>query len=123
MKIFKTILCVLFGLMFITTGLDNFLHFLPTPPMSPEELKIWEAMAGLIWLLPLITTIQIIGGLLFVLPKTRALGAIIMLTMTVPVILHNAVFMPEGLAITGPLFLINLWIIVDYWPKYKPMLG
>ena len=121
MKILKTILCVLFGLMFISSGLDNFLHFLPTPPMSTEELKIWEAMEGLVWLLPLISIIQVLGGLLFLFAKTRALGAIVILIMTLPIVFHNAVFMPEGLIITGPLFLINVWMIGENWGKYKPM--
>ena len=65
--------------------------------------------------------IEILGGLLFIFPKTRALGAIVILPITIGIILHNAVFMPEGLAIAGPFFLINLWMIGDNWEKYKPM--
>lgn len=123
MKILKTILCVLFGLMFINAGLDKFLHYMPIPEMPEELMKVNEAFGTIIWLMPLVGFIELLGGLLFIFPKTRALGAIIILPINIGIILHNAVFMPEGLAIAGPLFLINLWIIVDYWPKYKPMLG
>ena len=121
MKIVKTILCVLFGLMFINAGLDKFLHYMPMPEMRPEDLKIYEAFETLIWLIPLIGFIELLGGLLFMIPKTRALGAIIILPITVGIVLHNVVFMPEGLAIAGPLLLINLWIIGESWNKYKPM--
>jgi len=72
--------------------------------------------------MPLVAVAELLGGLLFIFPKIRALGAIIILPIMVGIILHNAVFMPEGLAIAGPLLLINLWIIADNWGKYKPML-
>lgn len=121
MKIVKTILCILFGLMFLNAGLNKFFMYMPMPEPTPEELKIYEAFGTLVWLMPLVGFIEVLGGLLFIFPKTRALGAIIILPITVGVILHNAVFMPEGLAIAAPFFLINIWMIADNWPKYKPM--
>ena len=121
MKIIKTILCVLFGLMFINAGLDKFFHYMPMPEATPEQLKLYEAIGTLVWLLPLVATIELLGGLLFIFPKTRALGAIVILPVTVGIILHNAVFMPSGLSIAGVLFLINIWMIADNWDKYKPM--
>ena len=121
MNIIKTILCALFGLMFVNAGVDKFLHYMPMPEMRPEDLKVYEAFGTLIWLMPLVAVIEILGGLLFIFPKTRALGAIVILPIMVGIILHNAVFMPSGLAIAGPFFLINLWMIGDNWEKYKPM--
>lgn len=121
MKIVKTILCALFGLMFLNAGVDKFLHYMPMPEMKPEELKVYEAFGTLIWLMPLVAVIEILGGLLFIFPKTRALGAIIIFPIMVGIIIHNAVFIPLGLAIAGPFFLINIWMIKDNWEKYKPM--
>jgi len=121
MKIVKTVLSVLFGLMFINAGLDKFLHYMPVPPMEGEMLKVGMAFGTIVWLMPLVGAIELIGGLLFAIPKTRALGAIVILPIMVGIVLHNAVYMPEGLAIAGPLLLINLWMIVDNANKYKPM--
>ena len=121
MKIVKTIFCILFGLMFLNAGLDKLLHYMPKPELDAENLKAFEAFVALVWLMPLVGVIEILGGLLFIFPKTRALGAIVILPVMVGVVLHNAVFMPEGLAIAGPFFLINLWMIGDNWEKYKPM--
>ena len=121
MKIVKTILSTLFGLMFLNAGVDKFLHYMPMPEMPAEMMKINEAFGTIVWLMPLVGAIEILGGLLFIFPKTRALGAIVILPITTGIILHNAVFMPEGLAIAGPFFLINLWMIGDNWEKYKPM--
>jgi len=123
MKIVKLILCVLFGLMFINAGLDKFFHYIPQPKMEGEILAVGMAMGTIKWLIPLVATIELIGGLLFAIPKTRALGAIVILPVMVGIILHNATYMPEGLAIAGPMLLINLWIIFDSWSKYKPMVS
>ena len=91
------------------------------PTMIPEVIKAGEAMVTIKWLIPLIGLIEILGGLLFIFPKTRALGAIVILPITIGIILHNAVFMPSGLAIAGVFLIINIWMIQDNWEKYKPM--
>lgn len=122
MKIVKTILCVLFGLMFINAGLDKYLHHMPMPPMEGEMAKLFEAFVTIKWLMYLVGAAEVIGGLLFIIPKTRALGAIVIFPVMVGIIIHNAVFMPSGLGIAGPLFAINLWIIADNWKKYQPMI-
>ena len=121
MKIVKTILSVLFGLMFINAGVDKFYHYMPMPKMPVEMLKINEALGTIVWLIPLVGVIEILGGLLFIFPKTRALGAIVILPVIVGIIVHNAVYMPSGLAIAGPFLIINIWMIQDNWNKYKPM--
>lgn len=121
MKIVKTILCTLFGLMFINAGLDKFLHYMPMPEMPAEMMKINEAFGTIVWLMPLVGFIELLGGLLFIFPKTRALGAIVILPVMVGIIVHNAVYMPEGLSIAGVFLIINIWIIRENWEKYKPM--
>ena len=121
MKIVKTVLCVLFGLMFINAGLDKLWHYMPMPEMPAEMMKVNEAFGTIVWLMPLIAIIEILGGLLFIFPKTRALGAIIILPIMVGIIIHNAVSMPSGLSIAGVFFIINIWMIQDNWEKYKPM--
>ena len=70
MKIVKTILAVLFGLMFINAGLDKFLHYMPVPPMEGEMLKVGTAFGTIVWLMPLVGAIELLGGLLFAIPKT-----------------------------------------------------
>lgn len=122
MKIAKFILCLLFGLLFINAGLDKFLHYMPVPEMRPEMQKVGEAFMTISWLMPLIGFIEILGGLLFIIPKTRALGAIVILPVMVGIVIHNAIYAPEGLAIAGVLFLINIWMIIDNREKYKSLI-
>lgn len=123
MKIVKTVLCILFGLMFINAGLSKFFNYMPMPKMSAEQMKLMEAFVRISWLMPLTGIVEIIGGLLFMLPKYRALGAIVILPVMVGIIAHNAIFEPSGLFIALPFFLINLWIIGANWYKYKPMIN
>ncbi|KQC01283.1 DoxX family membrane protein [Pedobacter sp. Hv1] len=123
MKIVKLILCALFGLMFINAGLDKFLHYMPVPPMPAEMMKVFEAFGTIKWLMPLVGFIEILGGALFIFPKTRALGAIVILPVMVGIVIHNAIFMPSGLLIAGVMLLINLWMIGDNWKKYQPLVS
>lgn len=123
MKILKFILCLFFGLIFLNAGLDKFLHYMPVPEVEPEIMKIGEAMMALKWIVPLTGTIEIIGGILFIFPKTRALGAIVILPVMVGILTHNATFMPSGLVIAGILFLIHLWMLYENREKYKSLIS
>lgn len=119
MKVVKFIICLLFGLMFLNAGLDKLLHYMPMPPMEGDMAAVNQAFGTISWLMPLVAIVEILGGLLFIFPKTRALGAIIILPVMVGIILHNAVYMPSGLAIAGVLLLINIWILADNRKKYS----
>lgn len=123
MKIIKLILCLLFGLLFINAGLDKFLHYMPVPEMNPEMQKLNESIINIKWLMPLVGFIELVGGLLFLIPRTRALGAIVILPVLVGIILHNATYMPEGLIIATALLFINLWVIIDNKEKYKAIVN
>lgn len=124
MKIIKFIICLIFGLMFINAGLNKLFNYMPMPEQTPEQMKIYEAFNQLHWLMPLVGIVEAIGGILFIFPKTRALGAIVILPVMVGIILH--VFTIDkstmGMSIAGVLFLINIWIIIDNKEKYKALL-
>lgn len=121
MRIVKFIVALLFGLMFMNAGFSKFFNYMPMPEPTPEQMKIFEAFVTISWLMPLVAVGEILGGLLFIFPKTRALGAVVIFPLMLGIVLHNFVFEPSGLAIAGPLFLINILFIADNWKKYKPM--
>lgn len=123
MKTFKFIVCLLFGLMFVFAGITKFVHVGNEPTMTPDMQKVMEAFMTVKWLMPLVGIIEIIGGILFAIPKTRALGAIVILPVLTGIILHNIVFMPSGLPVAGLLLLIEIWIIIDNRHKYKMLLS
>ena len=116
------VVSVLFGLMFINAGLNKFFNYMPVPEDLPESLlQMMQAIMTIGWLIPLVGLVELLGGILFLFKRTRALGAIVILPVMVGILLINTVTDTSGLPIALPLFTINLWIIIENWPKYKPM--
>jgi len=125
MKYLKFIVCLLFGLMFINAGLDKFFHYMPMPEITEEQKKLFAAFGEISWLMPLVGAVELIGGLLFIFPKTRALGAIVILPVMVGIVLHNLTKFPTTTGITISLILaaINLLMLIDNREKYKVLLS
>ncbi len=122
-KIILLIVGILFGLMFINSGLNKFFQYMPMPEDMPEEaIKMMTAMMEMKWLMPLLALVEIIGGLLFMIPKFRALGAIIIFPVMVGIILTHLVVIPDGLVMAIILMTVNLWVIIENWNKYLPMI-
>lgn len=117
------VISLLFGLMFINAGLNKFLNYMPYDPKAipAEMMKDMGAFMEITWLMPLIAIAEISGGLLFIIPKTRALGAIIILPVMVGIILTHTLVAPSGLPIALVLLAINLWVIIENREKYLPM--
>jgi uncharacterized membrane protein YphA (DoxX/SURF4 family) len=118
------VLCALVGLLFINAGLDKFLHYMPVPKEMPEKMmKVGMAFMEIGWLMPLVGATEILGGLLLMLPKTRALGAIVILPVLTGILLTNISIAPSGLPIVFALIVIIVWVIVDNRKKYVPMIS
>lgn len=118
------IICLLFGLMFINSGLNKFLNYIPVPEDLPEKVKILgEAMMQIGWLYPLVATVEIIGGILFIIPRFRALGAITIFPVLIGILLTHIIGAPSGLPVAIVLMIINLWVIYSNRRKYLPMIS
>jgi uncharacterized membrane protein YphA (DoxX/SURF4 family) len=117
------VLTLLFGLMFINAGLDKFFHYMPMPKdMSEKMLKAFGAFTEIGWLMPLVGIAELIGGVLIILPKTRALGALIILPVMVGIFLTNIVQDKTGLPIALVLAAILGWVLYENREKYLPMI-
>jgi uncharacterized membrane protein YphA (DoxX/SURF4 family) len=115
--------CLLFGLMFINSGLNKFFNYIPVPDNMPEHMvRLMGAFLEIGWLFPLVAVVEIIGGFLFIIPKTRALGAIVVFPVMIGVLLVHFIDSPSGLPIVLVLFAIHVWVIIENWHKYLPML-
>ena len=117
-----TVLSFLFGLMMINSGLNKFFQYMPMPEMSEEMMQIMGAFMTIKWILPLVAIVEIIAGILFVIPSKRALGAIVILPVMVGIVTHHLVHDIAGVGISLVLFAINIWALVDNWNKYKPII-
>lgn len=113
------VVALLFGLMFINAGLNKFLNYMPVPTNLPEKLlKAMAALMAINWLLPLIGIAEIIGGLLIIIPKTRALGALMIFPVMVGILLTHIYIDRSGLPMALALAVILVWIMVENRAKY-----
>jgi putative oxidoreductase len=122
------VLCVLFGLVMIIFGADKLFHFMPAMDMSKcteEQKSFYNAFVSIKWLMPLTGLFEIIGGILIAIPKTRALGAIVILPVMVGILTHTFSYGPINAAVLMPVILgaINAWAIADNRDKYKTLIS
>jgi len=124
MKIVKHIIFILFGLQYIIAGSDKMVHYLPGPTVtSVAGPKVDRAFTTLYWLLPLTGIAELIGGILILFPKTRALGTIVIFPVTAGIIVHDYTLSPHGALLASVLMAINIWMIVDNCKKYRPIIS
>jgi uncharacterized membrane protein YphA (DoxX/SURF4 family) len=108
--------------MMINSGLNKFLNYMPMPEMSEEMMQIIGSFMAIKWIFPLVAIIEIVGGALIAIPRTRALGALVILPVMVGIIVHHLVHDLAGIGIALILFAINIWVIVANWNKYQPII-
>ena len=113
------VVSLLFGLMFINAGLNKFFNYMPMPEDMPESMqKVMAAFSEITWLMPLVGVAEVVGGILFIIPKYRALGAVVVFPVMIGILLTNIFNAPSGLPIALVLLAINLWVIYDNRAKY-----
>lgn len=110
---------LLFGLMFINSGLNKIFQYMPVPEDMPENmLKIAEAFNTIGWLMPLIAVVEIVGGILVIFKKYRALGALVILPVMTGILLTHIFNVPSGLPVALVLAAILTWIMIENRQKY-----
>ena len=118
------VVSLLFGLMFINSGLNKFFNYMPMPKDMPENMmKLFSAFMTIGWLMPLVAVAEIIGGVLFITNRFRALGALVIFPINIGILLTHIVNAPSGLPMAIILLAINLWVIIENREKYMPMLA
>lgn len=116
-------ICLLVGLVFMNAGLNKFLNYMPVPEDLPEKMmQMGAAIMEIGWLFPLVAVAEIVGGILFIIPRSRPLGAIILLPIMIGIVLTHITAAPSGLPLALILLAIILWVIVDNRAEYLPLI-
>jgi len=117
------VLSLLFGLMFINAGLNKFFYYMPMPEQLPEKMqKAMAAFTEIGWIMPLVGAVEALGGLLIIIPKTRAIGALMILPVMVGIVLTNIVQDSSGLPFALVLSAILILIMFKDKEKYLALL-
>ena len=94
------------------------------PKDLPEKMsKAMNAFMEIGWLMPLVGLAEIIGGLLIIIPKKRALGALIIFPIMIGILLTNIVQDKSGLPIALTFGIVLAWIMYENRQKYFPLIN
>src|SRR6202166_2273188 len=109
MKIIIVIARFLLGLIFLTFGLNGFLHFVPSPPPTGIAGQFVGALFVSHYLVP-IFLLQIISAVLLLLNRYVPLALTLLAPIIVNILLIHTLMLPSGL----PMALVAsiLWILV-----------
>lgn len=110
------------GIIFINAGLNKLLNYIPVPDNIPEDtMKMIKAMEEISWLLPLIGITEILGGILFIIPRLRPFGAVFITPLMIGILAQHFT-LADNIILPIILSAILLWVIIDNYQKYTPMI-
>jgi hypothetical protein len=113
MTILRTVCAVLLALPLLVFGLNYFLHVfaMPSGGQSPGERLLDAMRAG--GLMSAIAFSHIVIAVLLLWPRTRFVGALLQLPMTIGIVSFHATMLREGLPMAAILLLLNLGALWD----------
>lgn len=114
---------LIFGLIMINGGLNKFFHYFPLPQMPEAATKLMAVFVESGWIMALIALVEIIAGILIIIPKTRPLAAIMIFPVMIGIVLFHVFQDPKNVIMSLILLVINLWIIFENKEKYMPMIS
>jgi hypothetical protein len=88
MKLLQNTPYYLLALVFLVFGLNFFFHFIPMPPMEGDSATYFTLMAGSGYM-AIVKILEIICAILLLIPKTRALGLVILAPIVVNIVLFE----------------------------------
>src|SRR5688500_7226778 len=108
------IVCLLVGLLFVNAGLNKLFNYLPAPDNMPEaQVNMFMAMIQIGWLMPLIAVVEIVGGILFIIPRFRALGAVVLCPVLFGIMILHFTVVPEGIPMALGVFAVWMWTVIE----------
>ena len=117
------VLCLLMGLMMVNAGLNMYFHFMPMPENMPEKaMNMFNGLMQVGWILPMVGAAMIVGGVLFAIPKFRAVGALILFPVVLGILCAHLFSVPDGLPIALVLVAILGWAMFENREKYLGLL-
>jgi uncharacterized membrane protein YphA (DoxX/SURF4 family) len=119
-----TVARVLMGLVFLVTGLNGFLNFLPRPATMPEGVA---AFAGALlqtgYMFPLIAGTQLVVGVLLLSNRFVPLALVVIAPVIVNIVAFHAFLDPSGIGPGALVLVLEVYLVWAYRKAYRPMFG
>lgn len=116
---------LLLGLLFLVTGLNGFLDFLPHPttPIPEGALAFTAAMLSTGYLFPLVMGTQLVSGALLLLNRWVPLGLTLLAPVVVNILAFHLFLAPTGLGLALVVLALELYLAWTYRRVFLPMLA
>lgn len=114
---------ILFGLMMVNSGLNKFLQYMPMPEMTPEAGALMGAFMESGYMFPLVAVVELIAGAMIVSKRFNALGAVLMMPVTVNIFLVHTVLDPAGFVMGAVLLALNIWFLIANKEKFNALIA
>ncbi|MGH8095139.1 MAG: hypothetical protein ACREIF_16995 [Chthoniobacterales bacterium] len=124
MKILTLIVRILLGLIFVTFGLNGFLHFIPMGPPPPPDSPAGQFFAAVFktGYMQVVFACQLIAGLLLLVNLWPVLGLAILCPIVFNIVLFHATMAPSGLPLAIGVVVLTLFLVWSYWDHYQHLL-
>lgn len=113
---------VLMGLLFLVTGLNGFLNFLPQPETMPEgSAAFGGALMKTGYMFPLIMGTQLIAGVLLLVNRFVPLALVLIAPVIVNIIAFHAFLDPSGIGPGAVALVVEIGLVWAYRDYYRAM--
>ncbi len=119
MKIAVIVARVLLGLLFLVSGLNGILHFLPTPPMPPSDATTFANLLMASKYMTFVSVLMVIGSLLLLVGKYVPLGLTLLGPIIVNILLFHFTLMHGGAAAGLVAAVLEIFLIVAYRRSFR----
>jgi uncharacterized membrane protein YphA (DoxX/SURF4 family) len=111
------------GLMMLNAGLNKFLYYMPMPEMTQQATALMAAFDSSNYMLPMIAVVEIIAALMLFTKKYTALGAMLLMIVSLNILLFHIFLDTSGLIMSSVIVLFNLIVVISEKKKYYPLCG
>jgi uncharacterized membrane protein YphA (DoxX/SURF4 family) len=112
----------LLGLIFFVFGLNFFLHFIPTPPMSGPPGDFAGAMIATGYLFVLVKVTEVVAGALLLVGRYVPLALALLAPVVVNIVAFHAFLAPSGIVLPLVVLALEVFLAWAYRRTYAPML-
>lgn len=110
------------GLLFLVTGLNGFLRFLPEPATIPEGAAAFAgALMNTGYMFPLIMGTQLIVGVLLLVNRFVPLALVLIAPVIVNIIAFHVFLEPAGIGPGAVVLLLEMYLVWTYRNCYCGM--
>ena len=120
-----TIARILMGLLFLVTGLNGFLNFLPQPksPMPEGAVAFVGALMKSGYMFPMIVGTQLIVGVLLLINRFVPLALALIAPVVVNIFAFHIFLAPSGLGISVVVLVLEIYLAWAYRKSFSSMLA